>query len=262
MPKSNQVGNEESATSNGVKSVALKFVDCINAGDSIGLMALQTEDFTFIDYDGDAHHGRDSWHSYFRDYPDYKIHVRHLITSGNGVAIIGDTTGCHVGPDVEKKWTILWTAEARDESVAKWRIYSDVHEVRENLRLEKAPKEYREKIAAVKSTASDFIDCINRGDSEGLMALQTEDFTLMDYDGGVFRGRDGWYDYFSECPNYMIHVRHVITSGNGVALFGRTTGSHVSREAENRETILWTAEIRDRLVAEWRLYSDIHEIEK
>jgi hypothetical protein len=94
------------------------------------------------------------------------------------------------------------------------------------------------------------------------MSLQTEDFTLIDYEGDESRGRDGWHGYFTECPNYKIHVDHILTSGNGTAILGRTTGSHVEPEVEERETIIWTAEISNNLVTEWRLYSDTEDVEK
>jgi ketosteroid isomerase-like protein len=247
---------------NEVRSTVRAFVECINSRDPGGLMAHQTEDFVFLDYDGDITRGRDGWCSYFENYPDYKIHLGHLVNSGKGVAIIGKTTGCHVGPVVEEQWTILWIAQVRDELVSEWRIYSDVHEVRERANIGGTTSEHLESIERVKSVVSRFIDCINAGDSEGLIALQTEDFTLIDYDGERFQGRDGWKEYFSACPDYEIHVKHLITSGNGVAILGRTTGSHVAPEVEEKETILWTAEIHDNLVAEWRLYSDTHDIEQ
>jgi hypothetical protein len=77
--------------------------------------------------------------------------------------------------------------------------------------------------------------------------------------GDVTRGRDGWPSYFASFPKYKIHVQQVLTSGNGVAIIGKTTGSHVPPEVEEKETVLWTAEIQDCLVAEWRIYSDIEE---
>ena len=95
-----------------------------------------------------------------------------------------------------------------------------------------------------------------------LVKLQTEDFTLIDMAGDVFRGRDGWQDFFSSYPKYRIHVHHVLMSGNGVAIIGKTTGSHVPPEVEEKETVLWTAEIRNGLVAAWRIYSDIEEAGK
>jgi hypothetical protein len=113
-----------------------------------------------------------------------------------------------------------------------------------------------------KSVALKFVEVINAGDSEALVKLQTESFTLVDMDGDVYRGRDGWQDYFSAYPKYKIHVQHVLTSGNGVAIIGKTTGSNVPPEVEEKETVLWTAEIRNGLVAEWRIYSDVEEATK
>jgi len=101
------------------KSVALKFVDVINAGDSEELIKLQIEDFTFIDMAGDFYRGWDGWQCYFSAYPKYNIHVQHGLTSGNGVAIIGKTTGSHVPPEVQEKETALCAAEIRDGLVAE-----------------------------------------------------------------------------------------------------------------------------------------------
>ncbi|MFW9889758.1 MAG: nuclear transport factor 2 family protein [Candidatus Thorarchaeota archaeon] len=243
------------------RSAVREFIECINAGDAEDLMMHQTKDFTFIDYDGDVTTGRDDWYSYFENYPEYKIHIDHLLDGGNGVAIIGRTTGCHVGPKVEKNWTILWIAQVRGDLIAEWRIYSNVHEIREKGNIGERTKEYMEKLDRVKSTALKFVEAINAGDVGGFMALQTEDFMFMDNEGEVSKGRSGWNDYFTAYPNNKIHVNHIITSGNGIAILGRTTGSQVAREFEDRETILWTAEIRGDLVSEWRLYADIKDIE-
>jgi len=113
-----------------------------------------------------------------------------------------------------------------------------------------------------KSVALKFVEIINAGDSEALIKLQTEDFALIDMAGDVYRGRDGWQGYFSAYPKYKIHVQHVLTSGDGVAIIGKTTDSHVPPEVEEKETVLWTAEIRGGLVAEWRIYSDIEKAKK
>ena len=244
-----------------IRTTLIDFVECINAGDSEDLMMHQTEDFRFIDYNGETTEGRDGWYDYFENYPKYRINVDHLVYSGSGVAIIGKTKGCHVGPKVEKTWTILWSAQVRDGFIAEWRIYSDVHEVSERAKIGERTKEQMGKIERAKSVVTKFVDRINAGNSEGLMELQTDDFTLIDYEGKVFQGRNGWNDYFTESPDYKLHMKHLITSGDGVAILGRTTGSHVAPEVEEKETILWTAEIRDDLVAEWRLYSDTAEFE-
>ena len=128
---------------------------------------------------------------------------------------------------------------------------------------EKTKPKSNEKIEAVevlKSVALKFLEVINAGDPERLIKLQTEDFTFIDTAGDVTRGRDGWPSYFSSYPKYKIHVQHVLTGGNGVAIIGKTTGSHVPPEVEEKETVLWTAEIRDGLVAEWRIYTNIPRI--
>lgn len=118
------------------------------------------------------------------------------------------------------------------------------------------------KAEALKSIALKFVEVINAGDSEGLIKLQTKGFTFIDMAGEVTCGRDGWPGYFSSFPNYKIYVQQLLTGGNGVAIIGKTTGSHVPPEVEEHETVLWTAEIRDGLVAEWRIYSNIEEAKK
>lgn len=70
---------------------------------------------------------------YFAPYPDYKIHVHHVLVGGNGVAIVDRTTGSHIPPEVEERETLLWTAKVRDGLVSEWRIYSNEEEVRKSL---------------------------------------------------------------------------------------------------------------------------------
>lgn len=115
-------------------------------------------------------------------------------------------------------------------------------------------------VEAIKSVAIKYVEAINKGDFESLIKLQTEDFALIDVEGEIFRGRDGWEGYFSAYPEYKIHVQHVLTGSNGVAIIGKTIGSQVPPEIEEKETVLWTAEIRNGLAAEWRLYTDVRGV--
>ncbi len=109
-----------------------------------------------------------------------------------------------------------------------------------------------------------FVDYINAGDLDGLCSLMTDDFTFIDYRGKVERSKDimreGFGSYFSEYPDYKIIVSKVLTGGSGVAIIGSTTGSHIPPEVEAKETVLWTAEIHDGQVAEWRIYADTDAI--
>jgi ketosteroid isomerase-like protein len=116
-----------------LKIVALEFVEAINSGDPERLIALQTEDFAFIDMSGDMEHGQQGWSDYFSAHPEYKIHVQHVLTGSRGVAIIGRTSGSHIPPDVEAEETVLWTAEIENGRVSEWRIYTDVEEARKRV---------------------------------------------------------------------------------------------------------------------------------
>jgi len=111
--------------------VVLKYVECINKGDAEGVASLTADKFVFTDVPGRVHVfcGREAitecWKGYFMPFPDYKIHVHHVLTGGASVAIIGKTTGSHVSPEVEARSTVLWVAEVRNGLVTEWRIYSD-----------------------------------------------------------------------------------------------------------------------------------------
>ena len=114
--------------------------------------------------------------------------------------------------------------------------------------------------SAATNVVLEFVERINAHDLEGICALMTEDFTFTDYEGKIERGKElmrtGWEGYLSSFPKYKIIVQHVLIGGGGVAIIGKTTGSHLPPEVEEKETVLWTAEIRNGRVAEWRIYSD------
>jgi len=62
--------------------------------------------------------------------------------------------------------------------------------------------------------------------------------------------------YLEQFPNYKIHAHKFLQGGNGAAIIGKTSGSHIPPEIEEKETLLWIAEIQDGLISEWRIYSD------
>ena len=107
-----------------------------------------------------------------------------------------------------------------------------------------------------------YVEFINKGDPDGVASLTADVFTFTDIPGRVhvFQGTAGirqcWKEYFTPYPDYKIHVDRLLTGGDGVALIGRTTGSRVASEIEEQSTVLWIAQVRNGLVAEWRIYSD------
>jgi len=62
-------------------------------------------------------------------------------------------------------------------------------------------------------------------------------------------------NYLKAFPKYKIHVQNILQGGGGEAILGSTTGSHVPPEIEKNEILVWTVEVRDGLITEWRIYS-------
>jgi|SRR5215469_6048205 len=108
-----------------------------------------------------------------------------------------------------------------------------------------------------------FIDCINRGDIDGLGALMTDDHELVVFGEEAVRGRAGntqaWAGYAAAYPDYVIYPRAIAEPRDGcVAVLGHTTGSHLGL-ADHKESVLpviWLAEVRDGQLCCWRLLED------
>jgi ketosteroid isomerase-like protein len=117
------------------EDVALLYVDRINEGNLEGLLELMPEDYAFVDVDGTIERGRDlmrkGWSEYFKEFPDYKIHLSRVIPLGDVVVLIGRTAGSQIPPGVEAEETVIWTAWVRDGLVKEWRIvYADTEKAR------------------------------------------------------------------------------------------------------------------------------------
>jgi len=106
-----------------------------------------------------------------------------------------------------------------------------------------------------------FVEAINRRDLDGLLDLMTDDHALFVFGEHDVQGkeaqREAWRGYFDLCPGYMIHLREVHVRGDTAVLVGSTTGSHLRqpRLDEFRDPLIWTARVRDGLVAEWALHT-------
>ena len=108
-----------------------------------------------------------------------------------------------------------------------------------------------------------FIDCINRGDIDGLGLLMTDDHELAVFDEEPLRGKEpnieAWNGYASAFPDYVIYPRVVAEPGQGqVAVLGHTTGSHLglSDQEEPRLSVIWLAETQNGRLHCWRLLQD------
>jgi hypothetical protein len=107
-----------------------------------------------------------------------------------------------------------------------------------------------------------FIDCINRGDVDGLGQLMTEDHALEVFDEPPLRGReqnvDAWRGYATSFPNYVIHPHQIVAERERVAVLGHTTGSHLGLpdDEECTLTLIWLADVEDGRLRGWRLTED------
>ena len=118
------------------RAAVLSFIDCINRGDLDGLAELMTDDHTLVVLDETPLIGRieneDAWRGYFTSYPDNVIYPRHVTARDISVAVLGTTTGSHLGlpDDEEMKLNVIWLAEVVDGRLSRWRIAEDTPDLR------------------------------------------------------------------------------------------------------------------------------------
>lgn len=111
-------------------------------------------------------------------------------------------------------------------------------------------------------TAFQFVEHINRRDLKGLSSLMSDDHVFIDLSGEEHGNRDqlveGWHNYFTQFPDYMIHLAEAFVLSNTVILVGRTTGSHSGqpRAEEFQGTIIWVAETHQGKLRSWTILDD------
>jgi predicted SnoaL-like aldol condensation-catalyzing enzyme len=112
------------------------------------------------------------------------------------------------------------------------------------------------------SIALRFNEMINSRNLTGLSDLMTEDHTFIDISNRVHEGRDsmivGWAEFFRQYPDYRNNFTRVTTSGKTVIMVGFSECSFDPLDGPS----IWTAEIRDDLVAEWRVYEDNQDVRR
>jgi thiamine biosynthesis protein ThiS len=112
------------------------------------------------------------------------------------------------------------------------------------------------------ATALSFVDCINRGDVDGLGRLMTGDHALQVFDEAPLVGRDAnieaWRGYAAAFPDYRIYPQSTSDASGLVAILGHTTGSHLGLpdDQERQLTLIWLAEVTQGTVRSWTLVED------
>lgn len=123
--------------------VVRRFIDCINRADIQGLGQLMTDDHELTVFDEPTLIGREAnlaaWRGYVESYPAYAIYPDRIAEHAGVVAVLGHTTGSHLGlPDeAESQLTLIWLAETVEGAIHAWRLIEDTPENRQRFRLER-----------------------------------------------------------------------------------------------------------------------------
>lgn len=104
-----------------------------------------------------------------------------------------------------------------------------------------------------------FNECINNRDVDSLSLLMTDDHTFIDTDEFVVKGKDKmiekWKKFFEIYPEYQNHFESFYRDGNQLIITGSTETSY----SDLKGNFIWTAEIKNDLISEWRIYDDNEE---
>src|SRR5262245_10614967 len=97
---------------------------------------------------------------------------------------------------------------------------------------------------------------------DALLACVTDDHCFIDTQGNRIEGREAieraWRGFFDAFPDYRNEFSALYRRGDSVVVFGR---SHCSAPGLDGPA-LWTAVVREGLVAEWRVYEETAEMRR
>jgi hypothetical protein len=106
------------------RTIVEEFIKYVNNGDVDKLNSYISDDIVFTDIQGRVYLEPEFMENYLQTYPDYRIHIEHILQGGDGVAVIGFTSGSHVAADIEENEILLWTAQVNKDLITTRRIYS------------------------------------------------------------------------------------------------------------------------------------------
>jgi hypothetical protein len=112
-------------------ALTISFIDCINRNDIDGLTDLMSDDHTLEVFDEEPVAGRDAnrdaWIDYFMSFPDYVIYPHRIAERHGAVAVLGHTTGSHLGlpDDEERELTLIWCAHTANVLITRWCLHED-----------------------------------------------------------------------------------------------------------------------------------------
>lgn len=112
------------------KEITYRFVEYINQGKTDNLAQMMADGFKFTDIAGDIFvvnnisEKKKFWDDYIQSFPNYKIHLHMMLSSGSDIAFIGKTSNSHVPKYIEVNETLIWYVKIENNKVSEWRIFS------------------------------------------------------------------------------------------------------------------------------------------
>jgi ketosteroid isomerase-like protein len=122
-------------------AAVVSFIDAINRGDIARLGELMTDDHHLDVFDELPIRGKapniEAWRWYASAFPAYVIYPHRVVGRNNSVAVLGHTTGSHLGlsDDEESRLLLIWRSRVEDGKVACWQLVKDTPKHREQLGL-------------------------------------------------------------------------------------------------------------------------------
>lgn len=120
-------------------------------------------------------------------------------------------------------------------------------------------------------TALKFVEAVNSHNLKLISSLMTEEHKFIDSLGKSVKGKKAmtisWGKYFEMFPDYFIRINEIIEKENLVVLIGFAKLSF-NESLTKRKTkqikvhAVWSAKIKNSLVAEWRIYADNSAVTK
>ncbi|MBD3192598.1 MAG: hypothetical protein GF308_18300 [Candidatus Heimdallarchaeota archaeon] len=114
--------------------------------------------------------------------------------------------------------------------------------------------------STIKNIALRFNEQINNRNLEVLTQLMTKDHRFIDSSGDIVEGqekmKEAWRKFFELYPDYQNIFSEIKVQENLVIMVGHSECS----EKVLQGSAIWTAIIRDDLVAEWRVFEDTEEV--
>lgn len=124
-------------------TIALRFVERINAHDVDGLCGLMAGDHRFTDSLGTVMAGRETmrngWAAYFAMVPDYRLQITHRFSNDSEVVLLGQARGSYAAQGTAEPgsaWStpVAIRASIRGGLVCEWQVYADNEPLRERMR--------------------------------------------------------------------------------------------------------------------------------